>query len=61
MAQLTPEAIETINQILKKRGRAVVQGSGKDGIIVMEERRKIIYSAVANGNGEGLTESNCRK
>lgn len=40
--ELDTQAVEAINRILNKGNKAVIQRS-KNGVIVMEERRKIQY------------------
>lgn len=42
---LTDQAVEAIEMILKKGDKAVVQRN-KDGVLIMEEKRKIQYSTV---------------
>ena len=55
--ELDAKVVDTINRILNTGNKAVIQRS-KDGVIVMEERRKIHYRS-DTGNLSQQQKENC--
>ena len=49
IVELTDKAIATVEDILRKGNKAVIQRMG-DGVVVMEEKRKIQYSTIPKGD-----------
>lgn len=49
IVRLDEKAVEAVNEILRRGNKAVIQRQG-DGVIVMEEKRKIQYSTAPKGS-----------